>query len=181
MFVSIAFDSGGVASGPMTTTFLLPLNIGACDAVSGNLMTDAFGVVALVALTPLIAIQIMGILYQYKLKAAVVQPVEADMADNECGMIMTIVKQGFSEDVMNAARLKGASGGTVFHSWRVGNEEALRFWKISVQEEREVVLILARKEDKLEIMQEIGKQCGIQSKAHGVVISLPMDSVVGLD
>lgn len=70
MFVGIAFDSGGVASGPMTTTFLLPLSIGACEAVGGNLMTDAFGVVALVALTPLIAIQLMGILYQYKLKTA---------------------------------------------------------------------------------------------------------------
>lgn len=70
MFVGIAFDSGGVASGPMTTTFLLPLCMGACDAVGGNVMTDAFGVVALVALTPLIAIQIMGIVYQYKLKKA---------------------------------------------------------------------------------------------------------------
>ena len=68
IFTAIAFDSGGVASGPMTTTFLLPLSIGACDAVGGNLMTDAFGVVALVALTPLIAIQVMGILYQYRLK-----------------------------------------------------------------------------------------------------------------
>lgn len=70
MFVGIAFDSGGVASGPMTTTFLLPLSIGACDAMNGNLMTDAFGVVALVALTPLIAIQLMGILYQYRLRTA---------------------------------------------------------------------------------------------------------------
>lgn len=68
IFVGIAFDSGGVASGPMTTTFLLPLSIGACTAVGGNLMTDAFGVVALVALTPLIAIQIMGLVYQIKTK-----------------------------------------------------------------------------------------------------------------
>ncbi len=70
MFVGIAFDSGGVASGPMTTTFLLPLSIGACDAVGGNVMSDAFGVVALVALTPLIAVQIMGLQYQVKLKKA---------------------------------------------------------------------------------------------------------------
>lgn len=68
MFVGIAFDSGGVASGPMTSTFLLPLSIGACEALGGNLMTDAFGVVALVALTPLIAIQIMGIQYQLVLR-----------------------------------------------------------------------------------------------------------------
>ncbi len=88
MFVGIAFDSGGVASGPMTTTFLLPLSIGACQAVGGNLMTDAFGVVALVALTPLIAIQLMGIVYQYKLKVterAVVREAEMlvmDVADD---------------------------------------------------------------------------------------------------
>ncbi len=67
IFVGIAFDSGGVASGPMTSTFLLPLCIGACTVVEGgNIMTDAFGAVALVALTPLIAIQIMGLQYRFK-------------------------------------------------------------------------------------------------------------------
>ena len=64
IFVGIAFDSGGVASGPMTSTFLLPLSIGVCNALGGDLMTDAFGVVALVALTPLIAIQLMGLVYK---------------------------------------------------------------------------------------------------------------------
>lgn len=68
LFVGIAFDSGGVASGPMTSTFLLPLCLGACEKLGGNVMTDAFGVVALVALTPLIAIQVMGLIYQAKLK-----------------------------------------------------------------------------------------------------------------
>ena len=66
IFVGIAFDSGGVASGPMTSTFLLPLCIGACEGVGGEIMTDAFGVIALVALTPLIAIQLMGISYKIK-------------------------------------------------------------------------------------------------------------------
>ena len=67
IFVGIAFDSGGVASGPMTATFLLPLCIGACETIGGNVMTDAFGVVSLVALTPLIAIQIMGLMFKHKL------------------------------------------------------------------------------------------------------------------
>lgn len=70
MFVGIAFDSGGVASGPMTSTFLLPLCIGVCQALGGDLMTDAFGVVALVALTPLITIQIMGLVYKIKTEKA---------------------------------------------------------------------------------------------------------------
>ena len=66
IFVGIAYDSGGVASGPMTSTFLLPLTMGACTGVGGNVVTDAFGVVALVALSPLITIQIMGLIYVHK-------------------------------------------------------------------------------------------------------------------
>ncbi len=65
-FSSIAFDSGGVASGPMTATFLLTMSIGATTKSGGNVMTDAFGVVAMVAMTPLIAIQILGLVYRIK-------------------------------------------------------------------------------------------------------------------
>jgi hypothetical protein len=68
IFTAIAFDSGGVTSGPMTATFLLPLTMGACDAVGGNMLTDAFGVVAMVAMTPLITIQVMGLIYNLKIK-----------------------------------------------------------------------------------------------------------------
>ena len=70
IFTSVAFDSGGVASGPMTATFLLPFALGACEAVGGNLVTDAFGVVAMVALTPLVTIQLLGVSYQRKLNRA---------------------------------------------------------------------------------------------------------------
>lgn len=66
IFTAIAFDSGGVASGPMTATFLLPFAMGACDALGGNIVADAFGVVAMVAMTPLIAIQILGMVYKIK-------------------------------------------------------------------------------------------------------------------
>lgn len=62
IFTSVSFDSGGVASGPMTATFLLPLAQGACEAVGGNLLTDAFGVVAMVAMTPLLTIQLLGLI-----------------------------------------------------------------------------------------------------------------------
>ena len=68
MFTAIAFDSGGAASGAMTTSFLLPLCIGACVSLKSNIMTDAFGVGALVSLTPIITIQILGIIYNNKLK-----------------------------------------------------------------------------------------------------------------
>ena len=70
IFTAIAFDSGGVASGPMTATFLLPFAMGACETLGGNVVTDAFGVVAMVAMTPLITIQLLGLVYQLKLKKA---------------------------------------------------------------------------------------------------------------
>jgi hypothetical protein len=70
IFTGIAFDSGGVCSGPMTSTFLLPLAMGTCEGVGGDLMNDAFGIVAMVAMTPLIIIQLMGLLYNLKQKKA---------------------------------------------------------------------------------------------------------------
>ncbi len=66
LFTAIAFDSGGVASGPMTATFLLPFAMGACEALGGNIITDAFGIVSMVAMTPLITIQTMGLVYTIK-------------------------------------------------------------------------------------------------------------------
>ena len=66
VYTGVAFDSGGVASGPMTTTFMLPFAIGACEALGGNIMTDAFGIVAMVAMTPLITIQVMGLYSKVK-------------------------------------------------------------------------------------------------------------------
>ncbi|MDD5952273.1 MAG: DUF1538 domain-containing protein [Oscillospiraceae bacterium] len=70
IFSAIAFDSGGVASGPMTATFLLPFAMGACQALGGNILTDAFGVVAMVAMTPLITIQLLGLSYKIKTRGA---------------------------------------------------------------------------------------------------------------
>lgn len=87
IFTAIAFDSGGVASGPMTATFLLPFAIGACTATGGNVVRDAFGVVAMVAMTPLITIQIFGVLYKRKARraelAAAALPVGEPFADLE--------------------------------------------------------------------------------------------------
>lgn len=70
IFTGVAFDAGGVASGPMTATFLLPLAMGACEAVGGNLMTDAFGLVAMVAMTPLVTIQLLGLAGRVRRKIA---------------------------------------------------------------------------------------------------------------
>lgn len=93
IFVGIAFDSGGVASGPMTSTFLLPLCIGACEALGGNIMTDAFGVVALVALTPLIAIQLMGVQYKFKMRKQQMITKPIDMLPEDIDAIVEIEEE----------------------------------------------------------------------------------------
>ncbi|MGH4123701.1 MAG: DUF1538 domain-containing protein [Clostridium sp.] len=71
LFVGIAFDSGGVASGPMTATFILAFAQGAADSIEGaNVLIDGFGIIAMVALTPLIALQILGLIFKIKAKKA---------------------------------------------------------------------------------------------------------------
>ena len=76
LFTAIAFDSGGVASGPMAATFILPFAIGACSTIGNSVTLDAFGLVAFIALTPLISIQILGLMYNYKVnKRATVEEI----------------------------------------------------------------------------------------------------------
>ena len=82
-FTAIAFDSGGVASGPLTATFMLPFAMGATTAMGGNVMTDAFGLVALVAMMPLITVQIMGLIYVLKTRGQQEHPAEPDYGDTE--------------------------------------------------------------------------------------------------
>lgn len=84
IYTGIAFDSGGVASGPMTSTFMLPFAMGACEAIGGNVMTDAFGIVAMIAMTPLITIQILG-LYERRRRAMMIKKfhTEISMLEND--------------------------------------------------------------------------------------------------
>jgi len=89
IFTAIAFDSGGVASGPLTATFLLPFAMGACEATGGDIMVDAFGIVAMVAMTPLVTIQAMGVIYNIKMRytaeeeADVMEDIAEDLEEEE--------------------------------------------------------------------------------------------------
>lgn len=69
IFVGIAYDSGGVASGPMTATFILAFAQGASNAIpTANILTDGFGIIAMIAMTPLVAVQTLGLIYRLKIK-----------------------------------------------------------------------------------------------------------------
>jgi len=75
MFTGVAFDSGGVASGPMTAAFLSPLAMGACEALGGNMLTDAFGIVSMVAMTPLVTIQLLALVERLRRRSQYPKPV----------------------------------------------------------------------------------------------------------
>lgn len=83
MYTAIAFDAGGVASGPMTAAFMLPFAMGVTGAVGGNVMTDAFGLVAMVAMMPLITVQIMGAIAQFCTSRVTVWDTLSGLADDE--------------------------------------------------------------------------------------------------
>jgi hypothetical protein len=102
IFTGIAFDSGGVCSGPMTSTFLLPLAMGTCVGTPNrDLMTHAFGIVATVAMTPLIIIQLMGLIYSLKQKKSAAIQIEqragtiGGLSAEEAGDI-TVFEEAFS-------------------------------------------------------------------------------------
>lgn len=103
-----------------------------------------------------------------------------DTMNDNYTLIAAIVDRGFGSDVMEAAREKGAGGGTIMHSRAIENEDATGFWGLSVQEEKEIVLIIAEHDIKVDIMSAISSKFGMQSEAKGLVISLPVDSLMGI-
>lgn len=78
IFTAIAFDAGAVATGPMTATFLLPFAMGACAALGGNILLDAFGIVSVITITPIITIQIMGLIFELKTRRMQQEQIASD-------------------------------------------------------------------------------------------------------
>ena len=93
-------------------------------------------------------------------------------------LIIAVVNQGCSDELVNSAREAGASGGTVINARAQAHEGMVNFFGISVQAEKEVILMLVDREKKLYIMQVLSQTHGLNSKANGIVFSLPVDEVV---
>jgi nitrogen regulatory protein PII len=94
-------------------------------------------------------------------------------------LIFAIVNHGYSDEFMNTAREAGASGGTVINARGQAHEGAVKFFGISVQDEKEIILILTTHEKNVAIMQAVSEVHGLNSKAHGIVFSVPVESVIG--
>lgn len=97
--------------------------------------------------------------------------------DSENSLIMLIVNQGHTDDVMNTARAAGARGGTILRARHMGDRDMARFYGISVQEEKEILLIVADSETRNTVMETVNKKHGLKTPAGAVILSLPLDHV----
>jgi len=95
-------------------------------------------------------------------------------------LIVAIVNRGYTDAVMDAALPAGARGGTVVHARGAGSEEASQFFGITIQPEKEMVLILVDHESKVPVMQAITRGAGLSTEGHGIIFSLPVNDVMGV-
>ena len=103
---------------------------------------------------------------------------EQEQIKNE--VIIAIVNRGYTDLVMESALPAGARGGTVVHARGAGTEEASQFFGITIQPEKEMVLILVDREHKVPVMQAITRGAGLSTEGHGIVFSLPVSDVMGM-
>lgn len=102
------------------------------------------------------------------------------IAANQYNLIITIVNRGYSEQVMKAAKLGGATGGTIVLARGAGMHEAEKILGFSIHPEKEIVLILTLREQKQDIMRAICQNCGFCTEAHGISIAVPVEDAMGL-
>ena len=98
-----------------------------------------------------------------------------------CDLILTILNRGYTDKVMAAAKRGGARGGTALHARRVGFEDVENFLGFTIQPEKEIIAILAPRSMKADIMQEINKEAGLATECQGVLFSLPINDIMGID
>jgi hypothetical protein len=101
-------------------------------------------------------------------------------AEKKFDLIVIVVNQGFSDELMALARDAGATGGTIVNARGLVHKGPVKFFGISVQDEKEIITILAGRDKKVAIMHAVSKAYGINTKAKGIVFSLPAENVTGL-
>lgn len=105
---------------------------------------------------------------------------ESALKDTTYELVIVIANQGYIEMVMDAARGAGAYGGTVIHAKGTGMEQAEKFMGVSLAAEKEMIFIVAKKEQKNDIMKAVMEQAGLDTTAKSIVFSLPVTDTAGL-
>lgn len=114
-------------------------------------------------------------------KMEVVHQMENEKSNIQHDLIISVVEQGFSTELMDKAKAAGARGGTIVNARHMGAKDAVKFFNISVQGEREIVAILTKREQKADIMRAINHYFGLATEAQGIIFSVPAEDVTGID
>ncbi len=100
-------------------------------------------------------------------------------APKEAELIIVIVNAGFADLVMEAAKRKGARGGTILHARGTGTKEMEKFFGVVISPEKEIVLVLVSKELRDDILKEVYKDAGLDTNGQGIAFSMPVSDVIG--
>jgi len=173
--IAIAFDAGGVATGPMAVTFLMALAVGIATSIEGrDPVTDGFGLIALIALAPILTILVIGLIIRLQLR----KKEEKLMA--EMKLIITIVRKGWGEKVLEASMQAGAEGGTIMYGRGVGIHEKQKILGITVEPEKEIVFTGTYADKSEAVLDEIVTTAGLGKPGMGIAFVIPVEKVVGV-
>mgnify|MGYP003178677301 FL=1 len=102
--------------------------------------------------------------------------------ERACGLdaVVVVMERGYTNVAMDAARKAGARGGTVIAARGIAEDEVKRFFGIEIQAEKEIVFLIVRSEERQEIMTALMKAVGMNTRSHGLVLSVPFSSAIGL-
>lgn len=103
------------------------------------------------------------------------------MSNHKYELIITVANQGYVDEIMETAKLNGARGGTVLHGRSTATEEAVKFFGIMVQPEKELILIVTTKEKKSNIMKAISDKHGVSTETKALCFSIPVSEIVGFN
>lgn len=190
VFVGIAYDAGGVASGPMTATFVLAFAQGAASKIdTANVLVDGFGVIAMVAMAPVLSIMILGTIFERK-KVVEYQPVKTDAeiqlptstleSDINHDCLLVVVNRGYSENVVDVARQAGATGATIIHGRGSTDQHAvvLPIINIEVQPEKEIVFLITETDISANVADNLIKDAQLAEDGELAVFISPTVAMI---
>lgn len=187
IFVSIAYDAGGVASGPMTATFVLAFAQGAASMIeSANVLVDGFGVIAMVAMAPVLSLMILGTVFRNKKTVHPFSQADTHSADDTTinlqmkdRCILATTKLGFAQNLVDCARIHGATGATIIHArgYDAQSHVYLPMLGIEIQEEKEVVIFISPQEKSEAIIQGLLSNTELTETAQVEIYESPSEAL----
>ena len=181
IFVGIAYDAGGVASGPITATFVLAFAQGAAAMTpTADVLVDGFGVIAMVAMAPVLSIMALGAVFQHKVsllskeEPAMPEPFAAPPAGaaDAFDCVVAILNRGLSEDALAIAQAAGAGGATIIHGRGSGGHD-MKLLSFEVLKEKEVILWLVDARISDALARQLYTRLDLGGKGGGKVFLVP--------